>query len=262
MAKTTQPRSGARWSYRGISLEVNTCLVKDGVRFAVPAYVGQGWAHSYLKIVVAAHLLHWRYDWAGINWEYHPSDVSGQHRADVFVRGRGGLPSFWFECRTVSDDKLRHLRSHLPRDVRLVQVLPHDWFLRWWNGEHLRLKPSSDPRAQREAIRRHRAKATVPGVEYWAVYDSSTSARILVAVRADGDDRYTYFDTGEGSSLNWIKKLSRRTDSWAPPIPGIAGRDQDTAQARYLPKCECAQLGLRRLMCGARTLRLSHGPID
>lgn len=219
---------------------MTACLVKDGARFAVPAYVGEGWAHSYLKIVVAAHLLHWGYDWASIHWEYDPSDLSGRHRADVFVRGRGGLPSFWFQCRTVGDDKLRHLRSHLRRDVRLVQVLPHDWFLRWWNGERLRFKPSSDPMAKREALRRHRAKTTVPGVEYWAVYDSSTSARILFAVRAEGDDRYTYFDTGEGWSLSWIKKVSRRTDCWAPLFPGIASRNRHAGHGRYLPKGECA----------------------
>ena len=236
MAKTTHPRNGAQWSYRGISLEISTRLVKDGARFVVPAYVGEGWAHSYLKIVVVAHLLYWRYDWAGIHWEHDPGDVSGRHRADIFVQERGRLPSFWFECRTVSNDKLRHLRSHLPRHVRLIQVIPHDWFLRWWNGEHLRLKPSSDPRATREAIRKHRATTTVPGVEYWAVYDTSTSARILFAVRADGDDRYTYFDTGEGWSLSWIKKLSRRSDCWAPLIPGTAGSDRYAGHSRYLKR--------------------------
>jgi len=236
VARNSSSRNSPQWGYRGISLEMTAYLVKDGARFAVPAYVGEGWAHSYLKIVVGAHLLYWGYDWAGIHWEYDPGDLPGRHRADVFVRASGRLPSFWFECRTVADDKLRHLRSHLPRDVRLVQVLPHDWFLRWWNGEHLRLKPLSDSGVKREAIQRHRAKIAVPGVEYWAVYDSSTSARILFAVRADDDDRYTYFDTGEGWSLSWIKKLSRRTDCWAPLIPGAVGRDRDAGHARYLPK--------------------------
>jgi hypothetical protein len=202
MTRTKSRQQRARWNYHAISLELTACLIKGRKSFPVPAYVGEGWAHSYLKIIVAAHLLHWGYGWSSILWEYDPLEIVGRHRADVYVRGRGTLPSFWFECRTVSIDKLRHLRSHLPSEIRLIQVLSHDWFLRWWNGENLARQALGDPALKRQAVRKHRGETSVVGVEYWAIYDTSTSARILFAVRADGNDRYTYFDTGEGWSLN------------------------------------------------------------
>ncbi|MFQ6113626.1 MAG: hypothetical protein ACE5NG_05995 [bacterium] len=74
------------------------------------------------------------------------------------------------------------------------------------------------------------------GVEYWAVYDTSTSARVLFAVRPDGNDYYTYFDTGEGWSLSDISMLSRRTDCWAPLIYGVAGGNRESGYDTYLPK--------------------------
>jgi len=230
------PARGPRWKYRDISMELTAHLMRGRTRYAIPTYIGEGWGHAYLKIVVAAHLLHWGYEWTDVLWEYSPSDSTARKRADIFARGRNGLPSFWFECGTADNDKLRELRSALSSDVRLVNVMLWDWFRRWWNGDLLRLQPSLDSKGKRTAVWKQRANFSVVGVEYWAVYDTSTSARILFAVRPDGNDRYTYFDTGEGWSLSNISMLSRSTDSWASLIPGVAGGNRESGFGTYLPR--------------------------
>jgi len=227
---------GARWNYKGISLELQAYLVHGQTRYAIPTYAGEGWGHVFLKVTIAAHLLQWGYKWDDIHWEYDPPDVAGQRRADIFVKGRNALPSFWFECRTTDDDKMRELRPALPPEVRVVHVMPSHWFLRWWNGDNLRLSPSLNSKEKRIAIRKYRAEISVVGVEYWAVYDTSESARILFAVRREGNDRYTYFDTGEGWSLSHISMLSRRTDCWTPLITGIVGDNRESGYDTYLPR--------------------------
>ena len=236
-AMPTSSAVGARWSYRGISLEFSAHLIHGGRRYTIPSYPGEGWGHMRLKVVVAAHLLHWGYKWEDFMWEYDPPDLPGKKRSDLFARAQGKLPSFWFECGNTKDEKLAELRAACSPKTRLVNVLPLDWFRAWWNGKHLRLAPRFDSKGRRAAIRKHRAETTVPGVEYWAVCETSTSSRLLFAVRADGNDQYTYFDTGEGWSLSHLSMLSRRTDCWTPLIPGIAGDNRQSSFDRYLPKC-------------------------
>ncbi len=236
VATATSPAVGARWSYRGISLELTAHLIHGGTRYTVPSYSGEGWGHMYLKIAIGVHLLHWGYEWRDLLWEYDPPDLLGKRRADLFTGGRGNLPCFWFECGSTDGEKLTELRTALSPEARVVNVIPLDLFQSWWNGKHLRLNPILDSKGRRAAIRKHRADTTVPGVEYWAVYDTSTTARLLFAVRADGDDRYTYFDTGEGWSLSHICMRFRRTDTWAPLIPGIAGGDRQSKFDAYLPR--------------------------
>lgn len=228
----------ARWSYCGISLELTAHLIHDGLRHTVPSYSGEGWGHMYLKIVIAAHLLHWGYKWEDLLWEYELPYLQGHRRADIFTRAQSTLPCFWFECGTTNDEKLAELRNALSPEARLVKVLPQHWFDIWWNGKNLRLGSSLHSKGRRAAIRKHRADTTVTGVEYWSVYDTATTARLLFAVRADGNDRYTYFDTGEGWSVSQICMLSRRTDCWAPLIPGIVGAHGQTSFDTYLPRWE------------------------
>lgn len=235
-SEMTASGQGALWKYGGISLELTAHLIQEQARYLVPTYASEGWGHAYLKIVIAAHLLDWGYRWGDILWEYAPPDITGRKRADIFARGHNRLPSFWFECRTVGGGKFRELCTALLPDIRLVNVMPLEWFLRWWNGEHLRLEPSLSMKEKRAAIRKHRAETSVAGVEYWAIYDTPVSARILFAVRADGNDHYTYFDTGEGWSINHIMMLSRRTDCWAPLIPGRVGDNQESRHDTYLPR--------------------------
>lgn len=242
---TTSSRS-ARWEYGDISLELTAHLIQRQARYAVPTYAGEGLGHASLKIAIVAHLLHWGYQWNDLSWEYNPPDVPGWRRADIFVRESNSLPSFWFECRTTDKDKLRKLHSVLSPDIRLVNVMSKDWFVRWWNGDNLRLRPSLSAKERRVAIREHRAEISVPGVEYWAISDTSATARILFAVRRDGDDSYTYFDTGEGWSLSWILKLSRRTDCWAPLISGIVGDYQHGRHDTYLPRRKDIASGTQR----------------
>jgi hypothetical protein len=244
---TTTSSQGARWEYGDISLELTVHLIQGQARYAVPTHAGEGLGHVNLKIAVVAHLLHWGYQWDDILWEYDPPNVPGRRRADVFTRGGRNLPSFWFECRTTDNDKLCELRSTLSPDVRLVNVMLKDRFISWWNGDSLRLRPSMSSKERRAAIRTHRAEISVPGVEYWAMHDTSASTRILFAARRDEDDSYTYFDTGEGWSLSWILKLSRRTDCWAPLIPGIVGDYQPGRHDTYLPRRKDIDRGAQRL---------------
>lgn len=101
---------GARWKYEDISLELTAHLIRGQARYAIPTYPGEGWGHVHLKVVIAAHLLHWGYKWDDMLWEYDPPDITGRRTADVFVREQNHLPSFWFECRTTDDTKLLELR--------------------------------------------------------------------------------------------------------------------------------------------------------
>lgn len=225
----------ARWKYGGVRLELEARLIHRRRTYVVPAYAGEGWGHSLLKLAIAVHLLEWGYTWEGIRWEYSPSNVRGHRRADLFAPGQGGLPSFWFECGGTDNRKLRYILRQLP-DTRIVHVMPHDWFLRWWNAHNVMRVRRAAPRDRRRLVRAYRARTAVVGVEYWAVYDTSTSARILFAVRPEGSDRYTYFDTGEGWSLSHILMLSRRTDCWAALIPRVAGGDRRSRYDAYLSR--------------------------
>lgn len=216
----------ARWSYKGITLELQANLVYEGTRYSVPTYGGEGWAHVFLKVAIAAHLLHWKYKWADIQWEFSPENI-GQRRADIFAKG-SNLPTFWFECRTTDAQKLGELRSLLPAEIRIVHVMPAHWFLRWWNGVNLGLKQTLGGKEKRDAVRNHRAETTVIGVEYWAISDTSETARILFAVRPEGNDRYTYFDTGEGWTLSHIAHVSKQTDRWLPLIAGLVGGNRES----------------------------------
>jgi hypothetical protein len=203
-------------------------------RYEVPTYSGEGWGHAFLKLSVAAHLLQWGYDWEDIEWE-HTSPGSGRFRADIFASKPGRLPSFWFECGGADATKLRDLRATFA-DLRIVNVTEYRSFLRWWNGGKLALDSSLSAKQRRITMRKHRAETTVQGIEYWAIYNTSTSCRVLFAVRRDDEDDYTYLDSGEGWSLSHLLMLSRRTDSWAPLIPGTAGGKRKSGYDTYLPK--------------------------
>lgn len=231
-------KKGAIWEYKGISLELIPHLVIGENRYTIPTYANEGWGHLYLKIIIAVHLLHWGYEWENVLWEYSLSEISLRRRADVFTKGYDGLPAFWFECRTVDKDKLRVIRSALSPNVRLVNVMSVEWFLRWWNGESLNLSSSLDSKSKRATIQKYRADISAVGVEYWAVYKTSTSARILFAVRPDGGDHYTYFDTGEAWSLHNISMLSKRTDCWTPLISDLVGSDSEGGFNKYLPRAK------------------------
>lgn len=235
MRKDTKPQGqGAQWRYKDISLEISAHLIHTGSRYPVPTYAGEGWGHALLKAIIAAHLLHWGYKWENILWERDPQDVAGRRRADILAKGGNSLPTFWFECGCTESDKLRELVSVLSREVRVVNVLPLERFRGWWNGEYLGLASSLRGREKGKVIRQHRAESSVIGVEYWAVYETSASARILFAVQPEGNGHYTYFETGEGWSLSHISFLSRRTDRWAPLIPRLTG--EESGHDKYLPR--------------------------
>lgn len=217
-----------------VTLELAARLVRGRSSFRIPIHPGEGWGHSLMKASIAAHLLRWGYRWADIIWEHSLQRRGLRKRGDLFACPRGRLPSFWFECGTTDRAKLRRLRRSLP-DVRIVHVLPHEWFLRLWNGTNLGLRPRLSTKRRRSIVRHHRGRITVPGVEYWALSNMSRSARILFAARREVGDRYVYFETGEGWSLSQINWLSRRTDRWAPLIPGVVGGKAFASHGRYLP---------------------------
>jgi hypothetical protein len=117
-------------------------------------------------------------------------------------------------------------------------VLPVHWFLRLWNAQQLRGDLKAYAKTKRRVVRRRRARLSVAGVEYWAVSDGSASARLVYAVRAEGHDRYTYFDTGEGWTLSGIERISRRRDRWTPLIAGVVRERRSRIHAAYLPRLQ------------------------
>jgi hypothetical protein len=215
-------------------LELVARLVRGRSSFPIPIHPGEGWGHSLMKASIATHLLRWGYRWSDITWEYLLQERRLRKRADLFARPRGRLPSFWFECGTTNRTKLRRLRRCLP-DVRIVHVLPHESFLRLWNGTNLGLRPGLSSKKRRAIVRHRRARITVPGVEYWALSNMSRSPRILFGARREVGDHYVYFETGEGWSLSHIDWLSRRTDRWATLIPRVVGGKVRAGHERYLP---------------------------
>lgn len=217
----TLPKS-ALWHYGDVTLEVIAQFVKGEQRYRIPTDASEGWGHVFLKLSVVTHLLQWGYDWDDIKWE-HALPGSQRYIADIFA-SKPKLPSFWFECGWCDSKKLGGLRAAFP-NLRIVTVTDYDFFINWWNGRGLSLKHSLSPKERRRQIRKHRAKTTVQGIEYWAIYHTSTSCRVMFAVRRDGEDHYTYLDSGEGWSLSNLLMLSRRTDTWTPLIPEIANGD-------------------------------------
>ncbi len=223
----------ALWNYRGISLEIEATLIHEGHRCIVPTYVGESWDHAFLKILVAAHLLSWGYPWEKIHWEQVPPDGPGNFRPDIYTEGQGDLPPFWFECGWTEDEKLRSVVATLP-DFRVVHVMNAERFRSWWNGERpvlingefIDTSQVKDKRELKRLVLQHRQEATVPGVEYWGVRETSRFVRIVFAVRRELDGTFTYMDTEESWSISHIKYFSKHKDRLQPLIPRVVGSDQ------------------------------------
>lgn len=94
-SQITTSSEGARWKYEDISLELTAHLIRGQARYAIPTYTGEGWGHVHLKVVIAAHLLHWGYKWDDILWEYDPPDITGRRRADIFVMCASSMLCRW-----------------------------------------------------------------------------------------------------------------------------------------------------------------------
>jgi hypothetical protein len=203
-------------------LEINPVLNHRGRRYPVPWYAGEGWAHVRLKIAVAVHLLAWGYPWRKIHWEERPRGAPRGTRPDLIPERHRELPAFWFECRTTDDKKLRRLVKKL-QGVRIVNVMEMDWFLPWWNAERALSPRIKDTAGRKRAVLRERRRASVHGVEYWAIHEGSRSARILYAVRRERNGQFTYLDSGKGWSLSAIQFVSRRRDRFQAIIPGAVG---------------------------------------
>jgi hypothetical protein len=215
----------AFWAYDDISLELEVALIHEGQRYIIPTYGGEGWGHVFLKIVVATHLLIWGYAWEKLRWERCPPGGPGSLRPDLYAEGHDSLPSFWFECGTTEDEKLQKVIAALS-NFRVVHAMDVDSFLNWWNGGNVIPPHSVDKRELKQTVLQHRHQTTVPGVEYWGVRETSTSARILFAVRREMNGQFTYLDTGEGWSLSNIRYVSKSKDGFQPLIPGVVGHDQ------------------------------------
>lgn len=178
--------------------------------------------------------------WERVHWEYPLDGSNRPFRADIYAVGDGRLPSFWFECRTTQEEKLHELIGQMP-GVRIVHVLHDETFLSWWNAD-----TDSNVRESKEAVITAREEA-VPGVEYWAVRMTSTSARFIFAVRRELDGKFTYLDTGEGRNLfASIRFISRRHDQFRALISGIAGKDDWCGENTF-------DLKVRRASTGAGT---------
>jgi hypothetical protein len=168
--------------------------------------------------------LSWGYAWEEIRWEEAPKPRLGDLRPDIYALGKGKLPSFWFECRGTSDTKLRRIVQAAPA-FRTVHIFEYHGFLRWWNAENVVPSKVTDRKQRKEIILNHRREVSVPGAEYWAVLEESTTARILFAVRRERSGEFTYLDSGEGWSLSSVRYVSKRADRFAPIIPGVVGSE-------------------------------------
>jgi hypothetical protein len=215
----------AFWGYNEILLELQATLIHEEQRYIIPTYGGEGWGHVFLKIVVAAHLLTWGYPWKKLHWEQCPPGGPGNFRPDLYAKGQGCLPSFWFECGTTEDEKLRSVSAALS-DFRIVHVMDANSFLSRWNGQNIAPLQIEDKRKLKQMVLQHRHQTAVLGVEYWGVRETSTSARILFAVRREKNGQVTYLDSGEGWSLSNLRYVSRGKDRFQALIPGRVGNDQ------------------------------------
>lgn len=208
------------WKYQGISLEIAPRLITGDSSYRVPIHSGEGWGHVLLKIVAAAHLLSWGYPWHTISWEECPQGGPPDCRPDLYATAEG-LPEFWIECGVSDSSKLQRIVAARP-ECRVVHVVDIKAFIRCWNHESV-VARVKDPKERKRLILAHRKKFAVAGVEHWAVRETSTTARIIYAVRRERDGGITHLDSGEGWGIWKSLRFVSRRDGFEPLIRGIVG---------------------------------------
>ena len=217
------------WEYKGACLELDFVINYKGVRYRVPVYGGEGLSHVLLKLVVVVHLVVWGYPWEKVHLEKVERIGSKAFRADIFVEGTDGLPSFWFECGDTDKEKLSLIAGHL-HGVRVVHVIHYQWFERLWNcnevilnDEFVPIESIEDRSVMRDLVKRTRESMIPPNTEVWAVNAVGGNPRIFYAVKRKPDGTIVYMDTGEGRSLSSFKFIPKAKEYYEPLIPGIVG---------------------------------------
>ena len=232
----------ANWYYRDITLEIQATLIYKDKRYIVPIHGGESAEHALFKVAIAAHLLAWGYNWNQIYFETTPKEWPSHFRPDVYARGEGQLPSFWFECIVTDNEKLSITAKMLP-SFRIVHAIDIERFKRIWNGEYKSLLGinNSNPdeledwKERRRLVMSEREAFIPPNTECWTLYGSESASRILYAVRRERNGQFIYMDTGEGWSLSSFRYVFNRKSGFRPLISNVVGNKdwKGLSQANY-----------------------------
>ncbi len=208
--------------YGNIEISASITLIQDGREWEIPFGRSEGWVHIALKVSIAIHLLHWGYPKETIKFEHHPRGYLSRYRPDVFAQATDELPTFWFECLGVHEDKLKDIRAYA-EDCRVVHAVDSEGFRRIWNDLIWDEDGSEIPEPTAEQVDAQRRKSVPYGTELWGFNTTLPAGYITLAARHDIDGQFTYMDTGEGYSIRDIRGFSHRRSRIAPLLQGKAG---------------------------------------
>jgi hypothetical protein len=174
--------------------------------FVVKWNISEGFEHLSYKIIIVAQLLNSGFKKKNILFEYSQKFGKRNYRADIFVRKEKctSLKEIWFELGTTNNRKLKIIRKKF--EGRIIYVIEANELRKHWKCSFWKKQER-----HQEKIKNYRKDFFPMGIEFWGILPGGNSARILMAMRRDGEDRFTFFNTGEWSLSQWgyIKKKDK-----------------------------------------------------
>ena len=194
-----------RWGYKDLELILHPTLRIKGKE--ITWEIGGELPHLLCEMATLAQLIAAGLDTGEILFQKRMEIAGRKLIPDIFVPSK----NLWMECLGCELEKLVYLRENFKG--RVVWIREHESFLWDWEANFI---DKFNFRLSNEEVKKqkkhHREKRFPLGIEVWAMLFKKYTARVLFAVRRDGEDAYTFYKSKEGWALSHLGYIRKRKD--------------------------------------------------